>query len=310
LLCNSGSKNCTDIRAQCAIPVFDGLLPEPHNERVLQLLFITAHWHGLAKLRMHTDPTLDIMDDTTVSLGQKRRDFVKNTCTAYQTRELHREAEARKCRQSKKPTQAQCNSESSGPPNTTQRPVQLPVDQPSVVPKQPVAHSQSKKKTTIEDASTSRWLKSLNLNTYKNHALGDYTAIIRQYGTTDSYSTESVRIFWLLSPGIHIANSQQDELEHRTSKARYSRTNRRNFIKQLTQIERRETRIRRIRDQLKGTEKLMDEEVASSPDAHYHIGKTQNYPEHIPLFLQKNAEDPAVQVTNIFALEELLTHCL
>jgi hypothetical protein len=34
--------------------------------------------------------------------------------------------------------------------------------------------------------------KTLNLNTYKFHALGDYTRMIRRYGTTDSYSTEVV----------------------------------------------------------------------------------------------------------------------
>ena len=34
--------------------------------------------------------------------------------------------------------------------------------------------------------------KTLNLNTYKFHALGDYVATIRLFGTTDSYSTQLV----------------------------------------------------------------------------------------------------------------------
>ena len=34
--------------------------------------------------------------------------------------------------------------------------------------------------------------KKLNLNTYKFHALGDYVATIRLFGTTDSYSTQLV----------------------------------------------------------------------------------------------------------------------
>ena len=34
--------------------------------------------------------------------------------------------------------------------------------------------------------------KKLNLNTYKFHALGDYVATIRLFGTTDSYSTQVV----------------------------------------------------------------------------------------------------------------------
>lgn len=36
--------------SQCAIPVFNSLLPEPHNNMVMQLLFTCAHWHGLVKL--------------------------------------------------------------------------------------------------------------------------------------------------------------------------------------------------------------------------------------------------------------------
>jgi hypothetical protein len=37
-----------------------------------------------------------------------------------------------------------------------------------------------------------RLRKTLNLNTYKFHALGDYTRMIRRYGMTDSYTTEVV----------------------------------------------------------------------------------------------------------------------
>jgi hypothetical protein len=80
---------------QCAYSVFEGLLPEPHNSSILQLLFTLAHWHGLAKLRMHTDVTLRILDDTTTSLGQQLRHFQAETCSAYTTRELKREAAAR-----------------------------------------------------------------------------------------------------------------------------------------------------------------------------------------------------------------------
>lgn len=38
----------------------------------------------------------------------------------------------------------------------------------------------------------SRKPKGFNLNTYKLHSLGDYADTIRQYGTTDSYSTQLV----------------------------------------------------------------------------------------------------------------------
>jgi len=80
---------------QCAIPVFDGLLPEPHNNTILRLLFTCAHWHGLAKLRMHTSDTLNIFDDATRQIGAEFRVFKATTCPAFETRELDRERDAR-----------------------------------------------------------------------------------------------------------------------------------------------------------------------------------------------------------------------
>src|SRR6267378_4152421 len=60
---------------QCAIPVFEGLLPSHHNEIVMTLLYRLAEWHALAKLRMHTDPTLDFLDSITSILGRELRRF-------------------------------------------------------------------------------------------------------------------------------------------------------------------------------------------------------------------------------------------
>ncbi|KAG2737753.1 hypothetical protein P692DRAFT_20883262 [Suillus brevipes Sb2] len=88
------ARNFEDL-LQCSIPVFDSLLPEPHNGIVMQSLFTMAHWHGLAKLRMHSDLTLDIMDEVTSALGQQLRGFKATVCAAYQTRELRQEVEAR-----------------------------------------------------------------------------------------------------------------------------------------------------------------------------------------------------------------------
>jgi hypothetical protein len=152
---------------QCAIPVFDGLLPEPHNSAVLQLLFISAHWHGLAKLRMHTDHTLDIFDDVTVRMGAEYRKFNNTTCRAFETRELARETKARKRRREKKNTVTQ---ESSSAPVI-------------VTPTSSV---------TDNSAANEPLPKVFNLNIYKFHALGDYPRTIREFGTSDSYSTEPV----------------------------------------------------------------------------------------------------------------------
>jgi hypothetical protein len=38
----------------------------------------------------------------------------------------------------------------------------------------------------------------------------------------------------------------------------------------------------------------------SSIDDRYEVGKAQNYPENLLLFLQRNAGDPAVRVSNLF----------
>ena len=43
------------------------------------------------------------------------------------------------------------------------------------------------------DLIATRRTKTFNLATYKYHSLGDYVEHIKQYGTTDSYSTERVR---------------------------------------------------------------------------------------------------------------------
>jgi hypothetical protein len=120
---------------QCSIPAFEGLLPEPFNGMLLRLLYKAAEWHALAKLRLHTDATLNLLEVVTKEFGYLMRRFRDKTFDEFNTVELPRNSSKRGC----------------GP------------------------HS-SKKKT-------------LNLNTYKFHALADYTTTIRLFGTTDSYST-------------------------------------------------------------------------------------------------------------------------
>jgi hypothetical protein len=148
---------------QCAIPVFDGLLPEPHNTCILKLLFDLAHWHGLAKLRMHTDSTLDLLSQVTIALGARIREFQGKTCPAFSTHELERERAARVRRQDKK--------------------------------KKAMADTNS----NTQKSSTGRQLKGFSLKTYKYHALGDYCDTIRRFGTTDSYSTQPVGLSSLIS---------------------------------------------------------------------------------------------------------------
>jgi hypothetical protein len=157
---------------KCSIPVFEGLLPDAHNKILLDLLFIMAHWHGLAKLRMHSDLTLEILDQQTTDLGEKFRHFKSKVCTAYYTQELNCEVDARSRRQAKdvarRTESSMANEKGTG------------------------ANAKGKQKEDPRLPRQPRRKKSLNIQTYKFHALGDYVASIRRFGTTDSYSTEPV----------------------------------------------------------------------------------------------------------------------
>lgn len=101
---------------------------------------------------MHTDDTLKIFDETTRRIGIEFRTFTNKTCPAFNTRELHRETEARKRRQLQS---GQSSTAAAGAPSGS-----LP--------------------------------KTFNMRTYKYHSLGDYVETIRTFGTSDSYSTEPV----------------------------------------------------------------------------------------------------------------------
>ena len=58
-----------------------------------------------------------------------------------------------------------------------------------------VARQCCQEKTAVQKASeSSQKPKQLNLKTYKYHLLGDYVETIWLFGTTDSYSTQSVSI--------------------------------------------------------------------------------------------------------------------
>lgn len=149
-----------------------------------------AHWHALAKLRLHTDDTLESFDQVTRVLGEKLRKFVAKTCTAYRTEELPKEKSARIRRQAQK---AQTGCQRPEDATSQQEYISVPLgntpgeqlrSEGEVFP----TAGRCRRQTNLKD-------KVYNLNTYKNHALGDYANAIRQNGTTDSYSTEPVSDF-------------------------------------------------------------------------------------------------------------------
>jgi hypothetical protein len=114
-------------------------------------------WHAFAKLRIHTDATLELFQAATSSLSASIRRFLKTTCESYLTQELPKEAAARGRRKA------------------------------ALAAKGSSSVSSSK-------ANTGPKWKKLNFKTYKYHALADYPDTIRRFGTTDNYNTQTVRL--------------------------------------------------------------------------------------------------------------------
>jgi hypothetical protein len=111
---------------------------------------------------MHTDETLKILDQTTISIGTEFRAFANKICPSFDTRELKREAAARRRRQAK-------GAESSRTTRSTEKHLKEQREEP---PQRRI----------------------FSLRSYKYHSIGDVSNTIREYGTSDSFSTEPVRI--------------------------------------------------------------------------------------------------------------------
>jgi hypothetical protein len=167
---------------------------------------------------MHTDITLEILEAVTADLGAKLQSFRDKTCPAFDTKELTRELNAHLRKQKPKTSanhepQMQDTSRSTMAEhqNTDVPLAQEPAgssSQPSNSMRStiPMASAvgpdaQSTMSSSSGPKASTRRSKSLNLNTYKHHALGDYASTIRKYGTTDSYSAESVSSLSLFYAG-------------------------------------------------------------------------------------------------------------
>ena len=169
---------------QCAIPSFEGLLPSPHNEIILDLLFHLAAWHGLAKLRQHTDRTLKLLQEATRSLGAQLRHFRRTTCAMYETRDTPTEA-ARGRRRAALSLAGPSRVQSSAQLRQTSRKGKERAGDNRTLEIMEQAADREPSKTTTKK-------KEFNMNTFKTHSLDHYVATIRRLGTTDSYSTETV----------------------------------------------------------------------------------------------------------------------
>lgn len=99
---------------QCSIPVFEGLFPKDHDAIIQSLLYRFAQWHALAKLRIHSESTLTLLEDTLKKLCQRLRKFQRDTCAVFNTVELPKEKSARQ-RRLAQCSESNTTSESSGP---------------------------------------------------------------------------------------------------------------------------------------------------------------------------------------------------
>lgn len=117
------------------------------------LLFTLAYWHSLAKLRMHTDTSLRLLDGATTVLGETLRQFKSVTCADFATKESAAEYSRRVRNHTRLVNKGLASAESS---------------------------------------PSGRHPRTLNLNTPKTHFLGDYASSIPLVGTTDSISTQQV----------------------------------------------------------------------------------------------------------------------
>ena len=157
---------------QCSIPVFDGLLPKEVDIVLRDLLFTLAAWHAFAKLRTHTETTLDLFEKQARNLGSQLRFFRDEICKQFNTKQLPKEA-GKEARARKKASlmpdkiENERNNKGKG------------------------KEKEGEKKRDKEKKGS----KELNLNFPNFHSLGHYVESIRRFGTIDSYSTQFVSAF-------------------------------------------------------------------------------------------------------------------
>ena len=146
---------------QCCIPCFEGLLPAPHDNSVQKLLYLMSYWHSLAKLRVHSETTLKVLDHVTALFARALCHFKEVTCPCFNTVETDYEYQAR-CHAAEQRMSRQWTS---------------------------MVHS-----TSHSHGDRGKRPKNFNLLTSKLHALGDYVEMIKMFGTMDSYSTQIVSV--------------------------------------------------------------------------------------------------------------------
>ncbi|KAJ3486185.1 hypothetical protein NLI96_g4423 [Meripilus lineatus] len=172
------------------------------------------------------------------------------------------------------------------------------------LPKEAAARARRQQAQGVpQDASTSsstRRLKTFNLNTYKLHALADYVKTIRLYGTVDSYTTKL------------------GELWHRRVKRLWASSNKHSAERGISRQERRETLLKRSASARTATNETQVREhhlsfETSEPlsgtelEMQHHISESTTTPKNIYTFVSQMGDDPAAKVgsTSLFVAQAL-----
>ncbi|KAJ3792034.1 hypothetical protein GGU11DRAFT_750655 [Lentinula aff. detonsa] len=265
------ARNFEDL-LQCAIPVFEGLFEGEHDERLLKLLYRLAEWHTLAKLRMHSDTTLEWLETITKEVGMMMRAFRDKTASQFDTLELPRERDARARRQAGAMSQ-----------------------QPDYQAQAPLATSSTNQ--------ASRKTRKLNLFTYKFHAMGDYVLFIRLFGTTDNYSTQIGELAHRMVKALYGLTNKRDatkQIAKRYNREKHLRQAKVNLqkakkLKQLGKGKGLSVQILSRHTHHVGMEmSTVEEDMKISPDLHHFISENNNHPISLHSFLlDENREDPA-----------------
>lgn len=120
---------------------------------------------------MHTETTLRLLEESVTSYGTLMRRFQSKTCVALKARELPREV----AKQHRKKAADQLRRAQNGA---------------TVGPRKP-SKSEARAANDLADPDDNLG-KEYNLARYKYHAIGDWVANIRRFGTLDNYSTQTV----------------------------------------------------------------------------------------------------------------------
>jgi hypothetical protein len=88
------------------------------------------------------------------------------------------------------------------------------------------------------------------------------------------------------------------------SKGRYCRTDHKEFVCQLTRIERRIKQCQRQQAPHRDPS-----EMASDPQVHYHIGQSEKIFDKFGQYLRNHAGDPAMKVNTIVVTSSIILKC-